>query len=77
MVFIFNFSELRLSRHRVLELVSDPNHEMDTIDKAVKEYLALLQGFVVSFDDKNPGDSKLRHIIKFRWTNTLCGNTAV
>ncbi|CAH1791874.1 unnamed protein product [Owenia fusiformis] len=67
-------SEARQARQRLLEVISDPNNEVATLETAVNNYLALLHGFMVSLDDDKSGDSKMRMIFKFKWTNTLCGN---
>eukprot|EP00918_Siedleckia_nematoides_P029551 GHVU01063711.1.p1 GENE.GHVU01063711.1~~GHVU01063711.1.p1 ORF type:complete len:417 (-),score=54.68 GHVU01063711.1:1464-2714(-) len=68
-------SELRLARNRMLEVVSNPNNDINTLTTSAEHYFGLLDGFNNSYDPEHTGDSKLRHIVKFRWTNTLCGNT--
>ncbi|XP_013419651.1 BRO1 domain-containing protein BROX [Lingula anatina] len=67
-------SDLRQHRNRLLDILSNPNENMETVDNVAKEYFSLLQGFLTAVDEKG-GESKLRHIIRFRWTNTLTGNT--
>ncbi|XP_076069364.1 BRO1 domain-containing protein BROX-like [Oratosquilla oratoria] len=70
-------SDLRQARARVLELVPDANHEIDVIETAVTVYLSLLRGFINPPEDDSAGSdwSKLRHSIRFRWTNSMLGNT--
>jgi len=67
-------SELRQARHRLLELLPDAGHEAAELEAALTAYLALLTGFLQAPDA--PGqDSKLRHVLRFRWTHTLLGNS--
>jgi len=68
-------SELRQSRNLLLDIISNPNNEMMTLTNALNKYLGLLHGFIVSLDAEEGGESKLRHALRFRWTNTLLGNT--
>ena len=67
-------SDARMARNAFLDAVSDPNNEVETVINAVNNYLSLLQGFIQSMDPSAGGDSKLRNAIRFRWTNSLCGN---
>lgn len=69
-------SELRQTRNLLLDVITNPNNEVSTLVSAVNNYLSLLHGFIVSMDEEKGGDSKLRHAVKYRWTNTLLGNTA-
>jgi len=60
----------------LLDIIMNPNNEMTTLSNALNKYLGLLHGFVVSLDaEKEGSSSKLRHALRFRWTNTLLGNT--
>lgn len=69
-------SDLRQSRNLLLDIISNPTVDMTTLMNALNKYLGLLHGFIVSLDaEKEGGDSKLRHALRFRWTNTLLGNT--
>lgn len=68
-------SDLRQARNQLLELISDPTNEVDTVMAAANNYLGLIHGFITSMDSEKGGDSVLRHALKFRWTNTLLGNT--
>uniref|UniRef100_T1IPS0 BRO1 domain-containing protein n=1 Tax=Strigamia maritima TaxID=126957 RepID=T1IPS0_STRMM len=67
-------SELRQTRSRLLTLIADANHEVHAIETAANAYFSFLQGFLVAIDEQG-GESKLRHSIRFRWTNSLLGNT--
>ena len=67
-------SELRHARTNLLEVIANPNNEISTLTSSVNTYFSLLHGFLLSLDDTRPTeDSKLRNIIRFRWTDTLCG----
>lgn len=65
------------ARQRILDLVSDPSANGETMHNEVITYLSLLQGFVLCHDlDKNHAStqsSKLRHIIPFKWSNSVTG----
>ncbi|RUS79632.1 hypothetical protein EGW08_012601 [Elysia chlorotica] len=67
------FSDLRLTRAKLLELLTDPNHARETVEKAATDYLSLLMGLCIPMDQNEP-ENKLRKLIKFKWTNTLLGN---
>jgi hypothetical protein len=68
-------NELRQARNILLDIISNPNNEISTLSSALDNYLSLLHGFIVSMDGETTADSKLRHAVRFRWTNTLLGNT--
>ncbi|XP_037089251.1 BRO1 domain-containing protein BROX-like isoform X2 [Pollicipes pollicipes] len=67
-------SELRQARHRLLELLPDAGHQCQELEAALNSYLALLTGFLQAPDQPDQ-QSKLRHVVRFRWTHTLLGNT--
>ncbi|OWF50492.1 BRO1 domain-containing protein BROX-like [Mizuhopecten yessoensis] len=67
------FTELRQTRNKLLELLTDPNHEPVTVEKATTDYFSLLMGLIQSFGEE--ADNKLRKAIKYKWTNSLLGNT--
>lgn len=64
-----------MSRERLLDVIANPENSKDVIQPASEKYLSLLHGMISSLDPEKPGDSKLRHCMKFRWTNTLLGST--
>lgn len=66
--------DLKQARVKLLELVANPSGDVGLLDSAATAYLSLLHGFLQSLDEKG-GESKLRHSFRFRWTNTLKGNT--
>ncbi|XP_041354567.1 BRO1 domain-containing protein BROX-like [Gigantopelta aegis] len=68
------FSDLRLFRNQLLDLLTDPNHERPVVDKTSSEYFGLLQGLFQPIDPDEP-ENKLRKVLGFKWTNTLLGNT--
>lgn len=69
------------ARQRILDLVSDPSANGETMHNEVITYLSLLQGFVFCHTlDKNHAStqsSKLRHIIPFKWSNSVTGKHPV
>jgi len=68
------FSDLRQHRNKLLELLTDPNHDKNTMEKTANDYFSLLTGLVKSWEDGEP-ENKLKKAVKFRWTNSLLGNT--
>ncbi|XP_052767823.1 BRO1 domain-containing protein BROX-like [Mya arenaria] len=68
------FSDLRLNRNKLLELLTDPNHDKASVEKVSCDYFALLIGLIKPFEE---GENKLRRAVKFRWTQTLLGNTPI
>lgn len=64
-------SQLKVSRARLLDLISSGSSTVEDVTTVSTEYLGLLRGLV-----DNPtagGDSKLRHVTTFKWTNSLGG----
>jgi len=44
------------------------------MEKTANDYFSLLTGLVKSWEDGEP-ENKLKKAVKFRWTNSLLGNT--
>ena len=63
---------MRQSRNKLLELLTDPNHEKSFVEKAITDYFSLFMGMIQPFDDSE-SENKLRRAVKFKWTNTLLG----
>lgn len=63
---------MRQTRNKLLEMLTDPNHDMATMEKAVSDYFSLLLGLIQPFEE-NESENKLRRAIKYRWTNSLLG----
>jgi len=63
-----------MNRTKLLELLTDPNHDKATVEKVSCDYFSLLYGLLKPFEE-GESESKLRRAVKFRWTNTLLGNT--
>ena len=61
---------MKADRQRLLELVSNPANTVEDVTVAFTEYMGLLRGLV---DAPTGGDSKLRTLTAFKWTNTLGG----
>uniref|UniRef100_UPI00358EC519 BRO1 domain-containing protein BROX-like isoform X1 n=1 Tax=Myxine glutinosa TaxID=7769 RepID=UPI00358EC519 len=66
-------NELRTSRARLLDLLTDMTCTVETMKNAAELYTSLLQGFISALDDDTK-ENKLRYIQKFKWTDTLLGN---
>lgn len=64
---------MRSERKNLIERFSDPSSPLDEVEKSLKNYLSLLMG--MTFGPETTGPSKLRHLNKFKWTQTLLGNT--
>lgn len=67
--------DLRITRARLLELLTDASCNVETMKNASDSYFSLLQGFIVALDGGTQ-DNKLRFIQNFKWTDTLQGNVA-
>ncbi|XP_048259074.1 BRO1 domain-containing protein BROX-like [Haliotis rufescens] len=70
------FSDLRMTRSKLLELLTDPNHDKIVVEKATNDYFSLLLGMYMSFKQDEP-ENKLRKIIRFKWSSTLLGNVTM
>lgn len=70
--------QLRKTRLEAIQLMTDPSADPELVDKQVKLYLSLLLGLVFNYNlnpNYGPTDSsKLRHYIKFKWTDSLLGS---
>ena len=74
MFIIFFFSDLKQSRLRILELLPDPHHDVPKMETAIKLYFGLLRGFMeFTTSEGSTSASKLRHGVRFRWTQSLLG----
>jgi hypothetical protein len=82
---MFVFSDLKLSRIRLLDLVRNANNTSDTVEPAFLNYLSLLYGFLweVGTSEEGvqhigrPNPSKLRNVLIFKWTHTLLGGNTL
>ena len=63
-------SQLKVTRQRLLELFNNHANSVEDLTVAFTEYVGLLKGLV---DAPNGGDSKLRTLTLFKWTNSLGG----
>lgn len=80
-------SDLKQARARLLELLPDPHHDVPKVEAALKLYLAVLRGFLEppngqgnksGEDGGSSGGtraSKLRHAVRFRWSQSMLGTT--
>lgn len=66
--------ELKLARSKLLNYLTDPSNDSKSIQQAAEIYLSLLHG-LVNDPVAGSGDSKLRKLVMFKWTNSICGNT--
>lgn len=67
-------SELKLARAKLLNYLTDSSNDVKSIQQATEIYLSLLHG-LVNDPATGSGDSKLRKLVMFKWTNSICGNT--
>jgi len=66
-------SELRMTRNKLIDIVKDPNLEVETLETAMQQYFSLLLGLIYppkGVTDSG-GDSKLRYAFTFRWNDSL------
>jgi len=67
-------SDLKQSRMRILELLPDPHHDVPKMETAMKLYYSLIRGFLeAKTSEGGVQASKLRHSLRFRWTQSLLG----
>jgi len=66
-------SDLRMSRNKLLDIVKDPNLEVETLETGIQQYFSLLLGLIEPPKGvhETSGDSKLRYAITFRWNDSL------
>lgn len=65
-------SQLKVGRTHFLDLVNNAGSAVDEVTVAFTEYLGLLWGLV---EAPQGGESKLRTLTTFKWTNSLGGRT--
>ena len=70
LLFFTVLSQLKVTRQRLLELFNNHANSVEDLTVAFTEYVGLLKGLV---DAPNGGDSKLRTLTLFKWTNSLGG----
>jgi len=66
-------SQLRSERNALIEKLSDPSSLLDEVEKHLKNYLSLLVGMALGVEGTGP--SKLRHLLKYKWTQSVMGST--
>ena len=66
------YSQLKAGRAHLLDLISKQTSSVDEVTVAFTEYLGLLRGLV---EAPEGGESKLRGLVSFKWTNSLGGRT--
>ena len=73
-MFLLFFSDLKQSRMRILELIPDPHHDVPKMETAMKLYFSIIRGFLEAATSHGGIQaSKLRHSLRFRWTQSLLG----
>ncbi|TKR88436.1 hypothetical protein L596_012683 [Steinernema carpocapsae] len=71
-------SELRLRRDHFIEHLATASYDRQALETEFTEYLALFGGFVRPPASEDPDErSKLYPIMRFRWTNSMLGSSAV
>uniref|UniRef100_A0A914ZKY9 BRO1 domain-containing protein n=1 Tax=Parascaris univalens TaxID=6257 RepID=A0A914ZKY9_PARUN len=72
--------DLCVRRQRILEHFLNASNELETVDEEFSKYLALFAGFIApigSSGTEHETASKLAPLIRFRWTNSMLGLTAM
>uniref|UniRef100_A0A914CXJ7 BRO1 domain-containing protein n=1 Tax=Acrobeloides nanus TaxID=290746 RepID=A0A914CXJ7_9BILA len=70
--------ELRLRRDKFLKHLESGSSDLATVEEEFKAYIALFYGFLYEIDGETDAkNSKLRHLMKFIWTNSLLGSEAI
>uniref|UniRef100_A0A6B0VCP5 Putative signal transduction protein n=1 Tax=Ixodes ricinus TaxID=34613 RepID=A0A6B0VCP5_IXORI len=67
-------SDLRQARNHLLDLLTDPGNDVGTVEASLNAYLSLFVGLLLAPDEKG-GESKLRNSLRFRWTQSMLGNS--
>lgn len=70
----FLFSELKKNRNALIESFSNEQAAESDLEDALNRYISFLIGFIDPVGTKTSESSRLRHIIKFKWTQTLLGS---
>ncbi|RWS10874.1 BRO1 domain-containing protein BROX-like protein, partial [Dinothrombium tinctorium] len=70
-------SELKQNREKLIELFTDANNSVSSVETTLHNYLSLLMGFVQALDNRGGDYSKLRHSLRFKWTQTMLGNVPI
>ncbi|XP_046848261.1 BRO1 domain-containing protein BROX-like [Xenia sp. Carnegie-2017] len=69
--------ELKKCRANLLEVIVEPSNEISTVENIFNRYLSLIHGLSSYNVDEgaSTSDSKLRKLVRFRWTSSVCGST--
>jgi len=62
---------LKNTRCQLLEFFTDPSKDTADIQSSLDVYLSLLKGFINEIGDGSMQDSKLRHSVTFKWSQSL------
>ena len=84
-IYIFVSRDLKINRVKALQQLQDPRNAIEGVEKAITEYLSLFWGLIedVAVPGKDgekssvSGEAKLQKIETFKWTHSICGNTAM
>ena len=53
----------------------DPAGEISAVESLFQEYLSLLHGLLYNVGGGTAAtDSKMRKLVRFRWTSSICGS---
>ena len=66
----FPSSALSTRRAKLLEVLGDPNAELQVMEETSRQYLSLLHGFIWAPGSSVP-ESKLRYALRFSWSNSM------
>lgn len=78
---------MKINRIKVLQQLQDPRNAIEGVEKAITEYLSLFWGLLEDVaappkEGQSPsasssGEAKLQKIETFKWSHSICGNTAM
>ena len=78
--------DLKINRVKALQQLQDPRNAIEGVEKAITEYLSLFWGLLEDVaappkdgesSSASTGEAKLQKIETFKWSHSICGNTAM
>ena len=67
------FRDLKGKRRKLLELIRTPESELADVTTFTTEYLSTLRGIIQGSVEEAGREEGVRHLVVFRWTNTVQG----
>ncbi|XP_062502236.1 BRO1 domain-containing protein BROX-like [Corticium candelabrum] len=66
-------ADLKGKRRKLLELIRTPESELADVTTFTTEYLSTLRGIIQGSVEESGREEGVRHLVVFRWTNTVQG----